>query len=134
MTSRGISRALATIWSQSRLREPPPETRPRVAVAPTPWTTSRQSRSAKATPSSTARVSALHYGFTRQGGESTGILNGSPVSFRGIDTIYGTSTASKRIVPVHTISEDLDWTHGSHDFKFGAIARLISNQSESSDM
>ena len=74
-------------------------------------------------------VSSLHYGFTRQGGETTGILAGSPVDFRGISTIYGVSTGSTRIVPVHTISEDLDWTHGSHDFKFGAIGRFISNQS-----
>jgi hypothetical protein len=74
-------------------------------------------------------VSTLHYGFTRQGGENTGILAGSPVTFRGIDPIYGTSTALKRIVPVHTAEEDLDWNHGSHDFKFGGSALIISNQS-----
>ena len=74
-------------------------------------------------------VSSLHYGFTRQGGETTGILAGSPVTFRGIDSIYGTSTGASRIVPTHTASEDLDWNHGSHDFKFGGSALLISNQS-----
>jgi Carboxypeptidase regulatory-like domain len=74
-------------------------------------------------------VSTFHYGFTRQGGEQTGILANSPVTFRGIDAIYGTSTASKRFVPVHTASEDLDWNHGSHDFRFGGSALIISNQS-----
>ncbi len=73
-------------------------------------------------------VSTLHYGFTRQGGETTGILSGSPVTFRNIDSIYGTTTGLSRIVPVHTISEDLAWSHSSHDFRFGAIVRLISNE------
>ena len=74
-------------------------------------------------------VSTLRYGFTRQGGETTGVRAGSPVTFRGIDPIYGNTTGLARIVPVHTISEDLAWTTGSHDFKFGGIARFISNQS-----
>ncbi|HUI55004.1 MAG TPA: carboxypeptidase regulatory-like domain-containing protein [Bryobacteraceae bacterium] len=74
-------------------------------------------------------VSSLRYGFTRQGGETTGILAGSPVTFRGIDPLYGTTTGLARIIPVHTVSEDLDWNHSSHDFKFGAVTRFISNQS-----
>jgi outer membrane receptor for ferrienterochelin and colicin len=74
-------------------------------------------------------VSTLRYGFTRQGGETTGILGSNYVTFRGIDPIYGTSTGLARIVPVHTLSEDLAWTHGSHDFKFGGVARFISNNS-----
>ena len=73
-------------------------------------------------------VSSFHYGFTRQGGETTGILTGTPVTFRGIDPIYGTSTGTARIVPVHTFSEDLAWNHGAHDFRFGAVVRLIQNR------
>ena len=34
-----------------------------------------------------------------------------------------------RIIPTHTVSEDLAWVHGSHDIHFGAVARFISNQS-----
>jgi Carboxypeptidase regulatory-like domain len=74
-------------------------------------------------------VSTLRYGFTRQGGETTGILGSNYVTFRGIDPIYGTSTGLARIIPVHTLSEDLAWTHGSHDFRFGGTARFISNNS-----
>ena len=36
-------------------------------------------------------VSSLHYGFTRAGGETTGILTSPYVSFRGFDTISGTN-------------------------------------------
>ena len=74
-------------------------------------------------------VSTFRYGFTRQGGETTGIRSSDVVTFRNIDPIVGTNTALARIVPVHTFSEDMAWTHGTHDIKFGGIGRLISNQS-----
>lgn len=74
-------------------------------------------------------VNNLHYGLTRAGGETTGILNSSYTLFRGFDTIYGTSTGTARIVPVHTIGDDFSWNKGRHDIRFGGIVRLISNQS-----
>jgi len=74
-------------------------------------------------------VSTLRYGLTRQGGETTGILGSNYVTFRGIDPIYGTSTGLARIIPVHSLTEDLAWTHGSHDFRFGGTGRFISNNS-----
>ena len=74
-------------------------------------------------------VSTFRYGFTRQGGETTGILGSNYVIFRNIDPIIGTNTGLARIVPVHTFSEDLAWSHGAHDIRFGGIGRLISNQS-----
>jgi hypothetical protein len=74
-------------------------------------------------------VSTFRYGFTRQGGETTGILSSNYVTFRNIDPISGTNTGLSRIVPVHTFSEDLAWSHNAHDFKFGFVGRLISNQS-----
>jgi hypothetical protein len=73
-------------------------------------------------------VSTARYGITRQGGETSGILAGSPVTFRGYDTIYGTSTGITRIIPVHTVSEDLAWTKGRHDFRFGGVGRFIANR------
>ena len=72
-------------------------------------------------------VNTLRYGFTRRGGETTGLLGSPFTSFRGYSTLYSTSTASTRFVPVHTISEDLSWTHGGHDLRFGATVRVISN-------
>jgi hypothetical protein len=74
-------------------------------------------------------VSTFRYGFTRQGGETTGILSSNYVTFRNIDPIIGTNTALARTVPVHTFTEDLAWSHNAHDVKFGFTGRLISNQS-----
>jgi hypothetical protein len=76
-------------------------------------------------------VSTFRYGFTRAGGETTGILNQSFTYLRGLDRPYGTTTGLARIVPVHNITEDLGWTHGAHDIKFGTNIRLINNGSVS---
>jgi hypothetical protein len=72
-------------------------------------------------------VSALKYGFTRQGGETTGLQSSPFTSFRGFDTIYATGTANQRFVPVHNVTEDFSWNRGDHDFRFGATFRFISN-------
>ena len=56
--SSGMPRAEAAIRSQRRLRAPPPETRPDSVSAPSARSRSSESRSPKATPSSTARTSA----------------------------------------------------------------------------
>ena len=74
-------------------------------------------------------VNSFRYGFTRQGGETSGILSANYVTFRNIDPISGTNAGNSRIVPVHSFTEDLAWSHGGHDVKFGAAVRLISNQS-----
>ncbi len=74
-------------------------------------------------------VSTFRYGFTRAGGETTGVLNSNYSQFRGFDPLYGTSTGLARIVPVHTITQDFSWNRGAHDIRFGAIVRLISNMS-----
>jgi len=79
----------------------------------------------------TSLVSNFHYGLTRYGNQSTGVLTQNYEWFRGYATPYGTSTGLTRIIPTHTISEDLSWNHGAHDFRFGGIVRLISNQSQS---
>ena len=76
-------------------------------------------------------VSNFHYGLTRYGNQQTGVLTENYEWFRGYSTPYGTSTGTTRIIPTHTLSEDLSWNHGAHDFRFGGIVRLISNQSQS---
>ncbi len=76
-------------------------------------------------------VNTFRYGFTRVGQQTTGVLTSPFEWFRGIDTPYGTSTGTTRIIPVHTIGNDLSLNHGAHDFRFGAIVRLVSNQSSS---
>jgi hypothetical protein len=74
-------------------------------------------------------VSNFHYGFTRAGGQATGVLTSNYEWFRGYDTPFGTSTGLTRIIPVHTIGEDLSWNKGAHDFRFGTSIHIISNQS-----
>ena len=76
-------------------------------------------------------VATTRYGFTRAGGETTGILAANYEWFRGFSTPYGTSTGLARIVPVQTISQDLSWNKSAHSLHFGATVRLISNQSVS---
>ena len=76
-------------------------------------------------------VSTFRYGFTRAGAQNTGVLTSDYQWFRGFDTPYGTSTGLSRIVPVHTFNQDFSWNHGAHDVRFGAIVRLISNNSVS---
>jgi hypothetical protein len=76
-------------------------------------------------------VNTFRYGFTRLGNQTTGVLTSNYEWFRGIDTPYGTTTGTTRIIPVHTLANDLSWVHGAHDFRFGAVVRLVSNQSSS---
>ena len=76
-------------------------------------------------------VATTRWGFTRAGVENTGVLAGNFEWFRGFTTPYGTTTGIARIVPTHTISQELNWTKSGHDLRFGAIARLISNRSDS---
>lgn len=79
----------------------------------------------------TSLVNSFHYGFTRVGSQSTGVLTSPFEWFRGLDNPFGTSTGTTRIIPVHTIGDDLSWNHHAHDLRFGATVRLISNQSAS---
>jgi hypothetical protein len=78
-----------------------------------------------------AIVNTFRYGFTRVGNQSTGVLTSNYEWFRGLDTPYGTSTGTTRIIPVHTIGDDLTWSHRAHDLRFGGVVRLVSNQSAS---
>lgn len=80
---------------------------------------------------SSSLVNTFRYGFTRLGNQTTGVLTSPFEWFRGIDTPYGTSTGTTRIIPVHTIGNDLSWNHGAHELRFGAVVRLVSNQSSS---
>ncbi len=76
-------------------------------------------------------VSTLHYGFTRAGTQTTGVLTSNYEWFRNISTPYGTTTGTARIIPVHLIGEDMSWNHGAHNIRFGGNFRNISNESQS---
>ena len=72
-------------------------------------------------------ISNFRYGYTRQGGESTGILSAPYVTLRDIDSRYALSTGLTQILPVHTIAEDLTLNKGAHSFAFGGLILRISN-------
>jgi hypothetical protein len=79
-------------------------------------------------------TSSFRYGFTRQSYEQTGLITTGYTSLRNIDTAVrsagGTTrpAALARVVPAHTISEDLAWAKGGHNVTFGAEALLINNR------
>src|SRR5262249_3278318 len=72
-------------------------------------------------------VSNFHYGYTRQGAQNTGFQNSPVAYFRDMDTLYSRRRGLTRIIPVHTLSEDVSWTKGAPSFAFGGIGRFISN-------
>jgi hypothetical protein len=73
-------------------------------------------------------ISNFRYGLTRQGWESTGIGTYSAVTLRGLDTSVGQTRGFAAIIPVHTLSEDLNWIKGSHNVQFGGVMRLSQNK------
>jgi hypothetical protein len=73
-------------------------------------------------------ISNFRYGLTRQGSESTGIMNFGDVQLRGMDQLVGQTRGSSSIVPTHTLAEDLNWTRGAHNIQFGGVARWIRNR------
>ncbi len=73
-------------------------------------------------------ISNFRYGLTRQGDESTGIMNFGDVQLRGMDQLVAQTRGSWSIVPTHTLAEDLNWTRGSHNVQFGGVARWIRNR------
>lgn len=76
-------------------------------------------------------VNTFNYGFTRQGGEVTGVLASNYSWFRGYDTPYGVSTGTARIIPVHSFSDDLNWNKGAHNIRVGGTAHIVTNGSNS---
>ena len=74
-------------------------------------------------------ISTFRYGFTRQGGDVTGVQTTPVVTLRSLSTAFGTSLGLTRIIPVHTVAEDLAWTKGAHDVRFGTAMRFVSNRS-----
>ena len=74
-------------------------------------------------------ISTFRYGLTREGVQTTGVLSSSysDPTFGSISTLYGTSTGSATIIPVHDIHEDLVWTKGAHTITFGGEILLLHN-------
>ena len=71
---------------------------------------------------------AFRYGYTRQGVERAGASQQAQVQFRRFSDLIPITRSLIRILPVHTIRNDMSWIKGNHSFKFGVLVRLISNQ------
>ncbi|MBL8239259.1 MAG: carboxypeptidase regulatory-like domain-containing protein [Bryobacterales bacterium] len=76
-------------------------------------------------------VNNFRYGITRVGLENTGVSNQPFVTFRTIDSLFGSNRAFIRKTPVHTLANDFTWTRGSHDIKLGGVMRIIRNNRNS---
>ncbi len=76
-------------------------------------------------------VNTARYGITRWANETTGVLSGNYASFRGLTTIAPTTTGTAHIIPVNQWSDDVAWTKGAHDIRFGGVYRFVSNGSTS---
>jgi hypothetical protein len=76
-------------------------------------------------------ISNFRYGLTRQGGETSGIMNFGDVQLRGLDQVVGRSKGFTSIIPTHTLAEDLNWTKGAHNIQFGFVGRWIRNRRSS---
>lgn len=73
-------------------------------------------------------ISTFHYGYTRSGVASTGVQTAGAVNFVGIDSRHAFTTGDARIIPVHQVSEDLVWIHGTHEVRVGGVLRWIRNK------
>jgi hypothetical protein len=72
-------------------------------------------------------VSTFHYGYTRQGTETTGVQNAPAAYFRDMSSLYSQSRGTARITPLHELSEEASWNKGAHTISFGGVVRFISN-------
>ena len=72
-------------------------------------------------------INNFHYGFTREGAQTTGIQTQAAVTLRDIDARNALTRGLTQIIPVHTITDDVAWTHGAHSVAVGGIVRFIRN-------
>jgi len=74
-------------------------------------------------------VNDLRYGYTRQGLESAGISTApTVVSFRNVDDLIPTNARSDgRKIPVHNVTDDVNWVRGAHTLNAGLNFRWVRN-------
>lgn len=72
-------------------------------------------------------VGTFHYGVTRLSMATSGSAQApvvNPFDYF-LSSFVGNTTGVSTITPVHTISEDVNWTRGNHSMQFGGVARII---------
>ena len=74
-------------------------------------------------------INNVRWGFTRQDLDFTSGAVGPGLNLRGMDSLQNFSARNYgRNVPVHNITEDLNWISGRHTLQFGMNFRNIHNK------
>jgi hypothetical protein len=72
-------------------------------------------------------VNTFRYGYTREGVQTTGVVDSPYVLLNSVDNPYGTTTGTSQIIPTHDIHDDIVWNKGAHTISFGTELLLIHN-------
>ncbi len=77
-------------------------------------------------------LSSFRYGLTRVDSRDEGLMTVSRADqYAGGDTLGGLTTSLGVVLPVHSLSEDLSFSHGAHSWQFGGVFRSIRNRRSS---
>ena len=72
-------------------------------------------------------INDFHWGFVRQGGQSAGASFYPGVFLNDVSNLVPFTRSTIYFVPVHQLSDSLNWTKGNHTFQFGGDVFLIRN-------
>ena len=72
-------------------------------------------------------VNNFRYGYTRLAFSQLGDSTGNDIQFRFVFQPNGEAHNVSRVSPVHNITDDVSWIHGSHNIQFGGNVRKINN-------
>ncbi len=81
----------------------------------------------------------VRYGLTREGVDTTGVIPPGTAGYIGVNpvvtsnanpaSLYADTTNFTRIIPTHTVADDLTWVRGRHTTQFGGVFRAIRDRS-----
>ena len=72
-------------------------------------------------------INTLRYGYTREGVQTTGVVDSPFVLLNSVDNYYGTTTGTSQIIPTNDIHDDIVWNKGAHTISFGTEFLIIHN-------
>jgi Carboxypeptidase regulatory-like domain len=76
-------------------------------------------------------INTFRYGFTREGVQTTGVVQSAYVLLNSVDNPYGTTTGTSQIIPTNDIHDDMVWNKGAHTISFGAEFLILHNHLDS---
>jgi len=69
----------------------------------------------------------FHWGFVRQGGQNAGSSQYPGVLLTGLDNLVPFTRSTIFIVPIHQLTDSVNWTRGNHTLQFGTDLFFIRN-------